>query len=133
VETLDLAVELQKIYDSEINLSIGWLWDGGVTVRLGDEIGGYLAEETVESVSGIILWLQEAIVRFYPTSTYAKSLTAEVLERSAKRVFLLPNVHASAICPHCGAPNATPGMEELFAFVCRRCGNPVKVEPPKIN
>jgi len=41
---LDLAVELQKIYDSEINVSIGWMWDGGVTLRLGDDIGGYIAE-----------------------------------------------------------------------------------------
>ena len=73
-EAIDLAVVLQKIYDSEINLSIDWLWDGGITIRLGDEIGGYLAEETVESVSGVIPWLQEAIAHFYPTSTYAKSL-----------------------------------------------------------
>ena len=25
----DLAIELQKIYDSEINIRIGWLWDDG--------------------------------------------------------------------------------------------------------
>jgi hypothetical protein len=36
----DLAVELQKIYDSEINISMSWMWDGGIRVRLGDEIGG---------------------------------------------------------------------------------------------
>ena len=41
----DLAVELQAIYDSEINIGIGWMCDGGVTVSLGDEIGGYIAEE----------------------------------------------------------------------------------------
>jgi len=43
----DLAVELQKIYDSEINISIGWFWDGGITLRLGDEMNGFPAEETV--------------------------------------------------------------------------------------
>jgi len=26
------------------------MWDGGVTLRLGDEFGGYRAEEVVESV-----------------------------------------------------------------------------------
>lgn len=51
---MDLALELQKIYDSEINVEIGWLWDGGVDVRLGDEMNGYLAEENVRSVSDVI-------------------------------------------------------------------------------
>ena len=48
---MDLAAELQKIYDSEINLRISWLWDGGIDVRLGDEMNGYLAEENVRSVN----------------------------------------------------------------------------------
>jgi hypothetical protein len=42
-------------------LTIGWFWDGGINVRLGDEIGGYKAEEIVESVSDIVPWFQEAI------------------------------------------------------------------------
>ena len=41
---MDLDTELQKIYDSEINISISWLWDDGIVVRLGDTINGYLAE-----------------------------------------------------------------------------------------
>jgi hypothetical protein len=44
---VNLAVELQNIYDSEINIRIGWLWDGGIEVRLGDEMNGFLAEENV--------------------------------------------------------------------------------------
>ncbi len=32
----DLAVELQKIYDGEINVSIDWFWDCGIEIRLGD-------------------------------------------------------------------------------------------------
>jgi len=31
----DLATELQRIYNSEINIRIGWFWDGGIDVRLG--------------------------------------------------------------------------------------------------
>jgi hypothetical protein len=27
---MDLTEELQKIYDSEINVEIGWMWDGGI-------------------------------------------------------------------------------------------------------
>jgi hypothetical protein len=33
---MDLAAELQKIYDSEINIEIriSWMWDGNIDVRL---------------------------------------------------------------------------------------------------
>jgi hypothetical protein len=48
---MDLAIELQKIYDSEINIDIGWFWDGGITVRLGDQMNRYLAEENVNTVA----------------------------------------------------------------------------------
>jgi hypothetical protein len=61
----DLAVELQKIYDSEINVKIGWLWDGGLEIGLGDVMNGYLAEEIVSTVAEIVPWLQEAIAHFY--------------------------------------------------------------------
>ena len=50
----DLATELQKIYESEINIRIGWLWDGGIEVRLGDDMNGYLADETVRTVAEIV-------------------------------------------------------------------------------
>jgi hypothetical protein len=39
----DLALELQKVYDSEINLEISWLWDSGIEVSLGDKVNGFLA------------------------------------------------------------------------------------------
>jgi hypothetical protein len=70
----DLAIELQKIYDSEINIEIGWLWDGGIEVRLGDEMSGYLAEENLSSTAEILPWFQEAIAHFFPTSTYAPQM-----------------------------------------------------------
>ena len=82
---MDLATELQKIYDSEINIRIGWLWDGGIEVRLGDEMNGYHAEETVKSISDVLPWLQEAVAHFYPDSTYAKSLDPELRTDAASR------------------------------------------------
>src|SRR5689334_21315825 len=122
VDTHDLAVELQRIYDSEINIAISWMWDGGIDVRLGDDVGGYVAAENVQSVSEVLPWLQEAIAHFYPDSTYARSLEPEVIQRAGQRLFLPPRIGASAVCPYCGATNAS-GMDELIAFVCRRCGN----------
>jgi hypothetical protein len=132
--SVDLAAELQKIYDSEINIRIriNWFWDGGIDVHLGDEMNGYVADETVSAASELAPWLQEAIAHFYPTSTYAASLSPEVRERAAARQFLGPRI-AAQVCPHCGTPHSAPGMEELFAFVCSRCGSSVKVEPPKVQ
>jgi hypothetical protein len=129
---MDLAAELQKIYDSEINVRISWFWDDGLDVRLGDEVNGFLAQESVASVNEIIPWLQEAIAHFYPASTYAASLDPEIRSHAATLLFRPPTVGATVICPHCGAPNAST-MDELVAYVCRRCGEAVKVEPPRLQ
>jgi hypothetical protein len=129
---VDLAVELQKIYDSEINVTIRWLWDGGIEVRLGDQVNGFVAEETFALTAGIAPWLQQAIAHFYPDSSYARSLPDEVRQFAAQRLFQAPRDGMRVHCPHCGAPNAaTPGMEELTAFICSHCGESVTVEPPK--
>ena len=134
MEMAELAVELQKIYDSEINVRISWLWDGGIDLWLGDDIGGYEAAENVPSVADVIPWLQEAIAHFYPTSTYAQSLGKEVIERAAERIFAPPQAGTRVNCPHCGAPHASPaGMTELIAFVCPHCGQGVEVPPPKLQ
>jgi hypothetical protein len=124
---------LQKIYDSEINIEIGWLWDGGIDVRLGDKMNGYLAEENLSSVADILPWLQEAIAHFYPTSTYASALDANIRERAARRVFSPPRIGPQVFCRHCGAPNPAPGMDKVFICYCARCGNSIEVEEPKIN
>ena len=130
----DLAIELQKIYDSEINVRIGWLWDGGIEIRLGDDMNGYLAEETVGTVAEIASWLQEAIAHFYPGSSYPRSLSPELRERAKQRLFQPPKTGAQVICPHCGAPHeAPPGMDELFAFVCHHCGNSVEMPRPRVQ
>jgi hypothetical protein len=131
---VDLAAEFQKIYDSEINIRICWLWDGGIEVRLGDDVNGFLAEENVSCVAGVVPWLQEAIAHFFPTSSYAASLSAGIGERAANRLFRPPVSSAQVICPHCGAPHASPhGMEGIFVFFCARCGNSVEVTPPNIQ
>jgi hypothetical protein len=81
------GIELQRIYDSEINVRISWTWDSGIEVRLGDEMNGFLAAETVASTADILPWLQHAITHFYPTSPYAKSLSPEIRERAGRRLF----------------------------------------------
>src|SRR5436305_2077041 len=56
-----LDTELQKIYDSEISVEISWLWDGGIDVKLGDEMNGYRAQTNIRDMAEIIPWLQRAM------------------------------------------------------------------------
>jgi len=130
----NLAVELQKIYDSEINVEISWFWDAGIDIRLGDKMNGYLAEDSVRSMAEVVPWLQEAIAHFYPESAYARSLSPEIRDRASRQVFRPPSVGVQVVCPHCGAPHAAPpGMDELLQFVCMHCGSSVEVKAPKIQ
>jgi hypothetical protein len=62
--------ELQKIYDSEINVEISWTRDGPIAVKLGNEFTGFNAEGTVTEISEVLQWLQEAIHSHYPESQY---------------------------------------------------------------
>jgi len=62
---------------------------GVVEVRLGDEVDGFLAEETVRSVSEIVPWLEEAIAHLFAASSYVQSLSPEVHKRAAIASFTL--------------------------------------------
>lgn len=117
---MDVAAELQKIYDSEINIEVSWLCDGGIEVRLGDRLNGFVAETNVPLAADIIPWLQEAIAHFYPDSTYATGLAAEVRERAARQIFATPTSGVRVTCPHCGAPNPNRGRMEESATACSK-------------
>jgi hypothetical protein len=41
-----LVKALQRLYETETNLNISSFWDSGWTVKLGDELNGYVAERT---------------------------------------------------------------------------------------
>ena len=122
-----LEDELQRIYESEINVRISWLWDGGIDVRLGDEMNGYLAEENVASTGDIVPWLQESIAHFYPHSTYAKSLDPQTRERATRRLFRPPSSAAQVRCPDC---RASAGMRSVQY---PRTGSPRSGDPLQEN
>lgn len=131
---MNIADELQPIYDSEINIRISWLWDGGIDVWIGDDLNGYRAQDTVVSVADIVPWLQEAIAHFYQNSTYAKTLDPAVKERAGKRIFQPPKTGAQVRCPYCGSPHASPvAFDQLLAYTCEHCGQFVEVLPPKVQ
>lgn len=64
-----LAQELQKIYDSEINVTVR---TGGkkIFVALGNSFTGFEPEGSVAAASGILRWLQTTIHARYPISKY---------------------------------------------------------------
>lgn len=72
--------ELQKIYDSGINVQIGRLRGGGIDVALGNELSGFVAKTKVRKAEEIIPWLQAAICEHYADSVYAKNLKSRLLE-----------------------------------------------------
>ena len=129
----DLAAELQRIYDSEINLRIFWFWDAGFTVQLGDQMNGYLAEEIVGSAAEILPWLQAAIAHFYPDSASTRGLDPDPGARRSRRIPAAAGRHIGQ-CPHCGSPNAAASMfDEVDVFVCNHCGRSVEVRPPRVQ
>lgn len=65
----DLATELQKIYDSEINITIR-TGSKKVFVGLGNDFTGFQAEGAVTEVSKVLPWLQRAIHEYAPISKY---------------------------------------------------------------
>lgn len=88
---MNLARVMQRLYDSEINVSISSMWDGGWDVKLGDEMNGFVAEASFHPSNGTspdtfdharswltledaAVWLDRAARDHYPESKYAKRL-----------------------------------------------------------
>jgi hypothetical protein len=54
---LDLEEILISLYASAINVSISWIWDGDIDVKLGDPLNGYKVEGKVATVTEVADWL----------------------------------------------------------------------------
>jgi hypothetical protein len=106
------------------------VWDRGIEVRPGDEVNGFVAQETFAIVVAILPWLQQAISHFYPGSSYARTLDPEVRQLAAQRLFRPPATGSACLLP---APRRSPlgttCMEELIQFICPHCRQSVIVEP----
>lgn len=79
----NVGLVLQKIYDSEIHLQMGWLWDGGVEYRLKINtpyIWDNIPNEDVivggsDNIAQSVQWIAEEICEMYPGSSFAKWFT----------------------------------------------------------
>jgi hypothetical protein len=67
---------LQKIYDSEIHFSIGWLWDGGVDYTIGEDLsylhGGKVDSTGKTNIEEAIQQIAGEVANEYPESSFAK-------------------------------------------------------------
>ena len=63
---------LADLYDSEINASISWFWDGGIDVALGDELNGYVAHDQLKTLAEAAEWLRAKAVEHYPDSEFTR-------------------------------------------------------------
>ena len=68
----DLEEILSALYESEINASISWLWDGGIDVMLGDELSGYKGDGKVSAFAEATAWLRDQACQHYPDSGFAR-------------------------------------------------------------
>ncbi len=64
----DLDDAISALYARKINCGHQTLWDGGMTVWLGDDVNGRKAETTLppQSMGSAGSWLIEAARRLYP-------------------------------------------------------------------
>ena len=66
---IDLTI-LQRLYDSEINISLEWTWDGGIEVWMAGPVAGKRGQ--AQTVAEALAWLDAQARALYPDSQYAK-------------------------------------------------------------
>lgn len=66
-----LTEVLKALYASEINVEISCFWDSGWAVRLGDEMNGFKAQDTIDTIDDVPRWLIQQAKAFYPNSQFA--------------------------------------------------------------
>jgi hypothetical protein len=63
---------MQRLYDSEINVTVSSFYDDGFYVKLGDEMNGFRAEGHCRTWADVEEWLAAMACIHYPTSVFAR-------------------------------------------------------------
>ena len=64
---------LNDLHDSEINFHLSCFFDGGFTVKIGDEMNGFAFSGTASRVEDAVEWLRIRAMEHYPDSLFAKT------------------------------------------------------------
>ena len=67
---------IQLLHDVEVNASISSFYDGGWTVKLGDEVNGFIAEAQVGSFEEAERWLYDKAKTLIFTPKAVRDLAA---------------------------------------------------------
>ena len=108
-DPMELGKVIDALYDSEINCSVSTFWDGGFTVKLGDEMKGFLAERDCKTSHEAAEYLDQAAREHYPESTYALGKDASMACPNGK--ILLTNLSERGYV--CGLPRMFPMIHPL--------------------
>jgi hypothetical protein len=67
---LDVEAILNDLYESEINASISWIWDGGFYAVLGSpkQAEGW----AFPTIGAAVAWLRDQACAHYPDSEFAR-------------------------------------------------------------
>jgi hypothetical protein len=93
---------MQALYVSEINVSVTSFWDDGWTVKLGDEMNGFKAQEHCanDGLSDAALWPIEQAKKHYPDSDFVAHLVRSSAIRQqagfCRSVTILPGIAFTA-------------------------------------
>ena len=68
----DLGRLLADLHASKIRVSISWLWDDVIHVRIGDPLKGPQYENRVETLAEAGEWLRDEAVKHFPDSRFAR-------------------------------------------------------------
>jgi hypothetical protein len=71
-EAMELGAIIDALYESEINCSVETFWDGGLTVKLGDDVNGFVAETECKTSFEAAQFLDRSAREHFPTSSYAQ-------------------------------------------------------------
>jgi hypothetical protein len=68
---MELGAIIDALYESELNCEVSTFWDGGFTLKLGDEMNGFVAEGHCKTSLEAAQFLDKAAREHFPESAYA--------------------------------------------------------------
>jgi len=67
---IDIEAILTDLYNSEINASISWVWNGGFDAFLGEP--PHIEGLAFPTIVGAVAWLRDRACEIYPDSDFAR-------------------------------------------------------------
>lgn len=86
---------IKSLYESEINVTISWFWDGGFEIKIGDEMNGFKSTFTTNDLSVLEQHLEMKAKELYPESKFAKEYKGDTFESASEVMmkYLCDNHH----------------------------------------